>query len=61
MFGPHILVSPKVGNPCIENAIAGATTEVQVYLPPSNQWYDIYTKLELDTQDTVHVRNVGDA
>ena len=34
MFGPDVLVSPKVGDPCVENAILGATTEVEVYLPP---------------------------
>ena len=60
MFGPHILVSPKVGHPCVENAIAGGTTEVETYLPPTSQWYDIYTKLEVDSHDDVHIIHVGD-
>eukprot|EP00806_Schmidingerella_arcuata_P000974 Macronucleus_1879.p1 GENE.Macronucleus_1879~~Macronucleus_1879.p1 ORF type:complete len:264 (+),score=127.66 Macronucleus_1879:1-792(+) len=60
MFGPHVLVSPKVGNPCVENAIAGGTTEVEVYLPPTSQWYDIYSKLEMDTHDDVHIVHVAD-
>ena len=60
MFGPHILVSPKVGDPSMENAIAGGTTEVEVYLPPTSQWYDIYSKLEVDAHDDVHVVHVGD-
>ena len=60
MFGPHILVSPKVGDPDVENAITGGTTEVEVYLPPTSQWYDIYTKLEVDTHDDVFVQHVGD-
>jgi alpha-glucosidase (family GH31 glycosyl hydrolase) len=61
MFGPQILVSPKIGSPEIENGIAGGTTKVEVYLPPSVQWYDIYSKLEMDTQDNVHVRQIADA
>jgi len=61
MFGDHILVSPKVGHPCAENAIAGGTTEVEVYLPPTSQWYDIYTKLEVDSHDDVHIVHVGDS
>jgi alpha 1,3-glucosidase len=61
MFGPDILVSPKIGNPCVENAIAGASTEIQVYLPPTNQWYDIYSKLEVDSHDDIHVRRIADA
>ena len=61
MFGPQILVSPKIGAPEIENGIAGGTTKVEVYLPPSVQWYDIYSKLEMDTQDNVHVRQIADA
>ena len=61
MFGHDILVSPKIGNPCVENAIAGATTDVSVYLPPSSQWYDIHSKLEMDTHDEIFVMQVADA
>ena len=61
MFGPNVLVSPKVGHPCVENAIAGATTEIEVYLPPENQWYDIYSKLEMDSHDDIHVMHIADA
>ena len=60
MFGPHILVSPKVGTPSMENAITGGTTEVEVYLPPTTQWYDIYSKLEVATHDDVFIQHVGD-
>ena len=35
MFGPDILVSPKIGTPSIENALLGATTDIEVYLPPT--------------------------
>ena len=60
MFGPHILVSPKVGVPSIENAITGGTSEVEVYLPPTSQWYDIYTKVEVDSHDDIFIQHVGD-
>lgn len=61
MFGPDILVSPKIGHPCVENAIAGATTEIEVYLPPTSQWYDIYSKLEVDSHDDIHIMHVADS
>lgn len=61
MFGPDVLVSPKVGHPCVENAIAGATTEVEVYLPATQQWYDIYSKLEVDSHDDIHIVHVADS
>jgi len=61
MFGPDVLVSPKVGHPCVENAIHGATTEVEVYLPATQQWYDIYSKLEVDSHDDIHIVHIADA
>jgi alpha-glucosidase (family GH31 glycosyl hydrolase) len=61
MFGPDILVSPKIGNPCVENAIAGATTEIEIYLPPTSQWYDIYSKIEVDSHDDIHTMQIADA
>jgi len=61
MFGNDILVSPKIGHPCVEDAIAGSTTEIEVYLPPTQQWYDIYSKLEVDSHDDIHIRHIGDA
>ena len=61
MFGPDILVSPKIGNPNRENAILGATTQVEVYLPNTAQWYDMYSKLEVDSHDDIHVVHVADA
>ena len=61
MFGPDILVSPKVGHPAVENALLGGSTEIEVYLPPTTQWYDIYSKLEVEPHDDIHVRRVADA
>ena len=61
MFGPDILVSPKIGHPCVENAVAGATTEIEVYLPPTSQWYDMYSKLEVDSMDEVRLMHIADA
>lgn len=61
MFGHDILVSPKIGHPCVENAIAGATTEISVYLPPTSQWYDIYSKLEMDLSHDMRVMHVADS
>jgi len=60
MFGHDILVSPKVGDPHIENAVAGATTDISVYLPPTSQWYDIYSKLEMEPLDTARIMPIGD-
>ena len=60
MFGKNILVSPKIGHPSVENAILGGTTEIEVYLPPTSQWYDMYTKLEMDTQHDITVMRVAD-
>lgn len=61
MFGPDVLVSPKIGLPCVENAILGATTAIEVYLPPTSQWYDIYSKLEIETHEDIHIMHVADA
>lgn len=61
MFGSEILVSPKIGHPCVEDAIAGATTEIEVYLPPTQQWYDMYSKIEVDSHDDVHIMHIADA
>lgn len=61
MFGNDILVSPKIGHPCVENAILGATTEVEVYLPHTSQWYDNYSKLEVDTHEDIYIAHVADA
>ena len=61
MFGPHVLVAPKVGEPDISNAVLGGSTEVEIYLPPEVQWYDMYTKLEVDSHNELHMWKVADA
>ena len=61
MFGENILVSPKIGHPSVENGIAGASTEISVYLPPTSQWYDIYSKLVMDTHHDIFNMHVGDS
>lgn len=61
MFGPHVLVAPKIGIPSVQNAILGGSTEVEIYLPPTVQWYDMYTKLEVTANENLHMWLVADA
>ena len=44
MFGENILVAPKIGEPSHDMPILGGTTPVDVYIPPTEEFYDFYSK-----------------
>ena len=44
MFGSQVLVAPKMGDQHPSMPLFGGVTKVEVYLPPTEEWYDIYSK-----------------
>ena len=51
MFGQNILVAPKIGDQHPSMPLFGGVTKVEVYLPPSEEWYDIYSKQIMPVSD----------
>jgi alpha-glucosidase len=44
MFGDNFLVSPKKSSPSEMHRVFHAPVDVEVYLPPSTNWYSYYSK-----------------
>lgn len=50
MYGSSILVAPKMGEQHRPKTFGGPT-QVKVYLPKGETWFDYYTKLEVPVQE----------
>lgn len=59
MYGSSILVAPKMGEQHRPQYFGGPT-QVKVYLPKGETWFDYYTKLEVPVQDGQQTISVGD-
>jgi len=60
MFGSNILVAPKMGDQHPSMPLFGGVTKVEVYLPPSDEWYDIYSKQIMPVSDLPQIIHVAD-
>ena len=60
MFGPSILVAPKMGDQHPSMPLFGGVTKVEVYLPPHEEWYDIYSKQIMPVSDLPQIIHVAD-
>jgi len=60
MFGSNILVAPKMGDQHPSMPLFGGVTKVEVYLPPTEEWYDIYSKQIMPVSDLPQIVHVAD-
>jgi alpha-glucosidase (family GH31 glycosyl hydrolase) len=60
MFGSNILVAPKMGDQHPSMPLLGGVSKVEVYLPPTEEWYDIYSKQIMPVSDLPQIIHVAD-
>ena len=60
MFGSQVLVAPKMGDQHPSMPLFGGVTKVEVYLPPTDEWYDIYSKQIMPVSDLPQIVHVAD-
>jgi len=60
MFGSQVLVSPKMGDQHPSMNLFGGVTKVEVYLPPTDEWYELYSKKIMPQSDLPQIIHVAD-
>jgi alpha 1,3-glucosidase len=60
MYGSQILVAPKMGDQHPSMSLLGGVTKVEVYLPPTEEWYETYSKKIMPQSDLPQIIHVAD-